>query len=200
MRGRSATRQPWPHARPAYAYAQLSCHRTRSLWGGGAACSLAARARHATRVGIGPPALQGRHANDRALLFGARSWWYAPALASSAAGCACAQESGHRTRSLSVGGAAGALAARARHAALVRIDPPALESRRASARALSFDARPWRYAPALASRAAGLRICARERSPHALYVGRRRSMLACLARAPRRVGWNWASSARRPPR
>ena len=54
---------------------------------------------------------------------------------------ACAQENGHCARSLSGGGAARALAARARFVVRVGIGPSALECRRASDRALSFAAK-----------------------------------------------------------
>ena len=113
---------------------------------------------------------------------------------------AFAQESGQRTRSVWGGGAARAFAARAHHAARVGFGPPALEGRRAGDRAFSFEARPWCHALAIVLRTAGLRMCARERSPHALCVGRRRSTRACLARAPRRASWFWPSGSRRPPR
>ena len=112
--------------------------------------------------------------------------------------CACAlTRARHRARSIWGGGAAGALATRARRASQVRIGPPSLEGRRASNGALSFGAR---HAPALASRAAGLRMCVRERPLRSLSVGRRRSRRTCRARAPRYAGWNWPSGSRRPPR
>ena len=83
-----------PRAGLGLAHGRLVCacalmrarHRARSLWGGGAARALATRARRASRVGIGPPSLEGRRASDRALSFGARLWCHAPALASRAAG------------------------------------------------------------------------------------------------------------------
>ena len=81
--------------------------------------------------------------------------------------CACAHmRARHRARSLWGGGTARALAARVCRATRVRIGPPALEGRRASGRALSFGARPWCHALALAAlRAADLRMCVRERPP-----------------------------------
>ena len=98
------------------------------------------------------------------------------------------------------GGAARAFAARARHAMRVCFGPPALEGRCAGDRAMSFDARPWCHALALALRIAGLRICARERPTHAFCVGRKRCRSFCRARAPRRASWFWPSDFRRPPR
>ena len=160
----------------------------------------AKRARHVTQIKVGPPALEGRRASDRALSFGARVSCYAPASPRALPACACAQESGHRTRSLWGGGAIRAFAARARHAARVGFGPPAQEGRHAGDRALFFDARPWCHALASASRIAGLRMCARERPPHAFCVGRKRSRRVCRARAPRSASWFWQSDFRRPPR
>ena len=73
MQGCGATRRRWPRARKVCACMQESGHCARSLSGGGAARALAARARRAMRVGIGPPAIEGRRASDRALSFGAKS-------------------------------------------------------------------------------------------------------------------------------
>ena len=160
----------------------------------------AKRARHVTQIKVGPPALEGRRASDRALSFGARVSCHAPASPRALPACACAQESGHRTRSVWGGGAARAFAARARHAARVGFGPPALKGRRAGDRGFSFEARPWCHALAIVLRTAGLRMCARERSPHTLRVGRRRSTHACLARAPRRAGCFWPSGSSRSPR
>ena len=142
------------------------------------------RARYAAQVRISPPALEGRRASDRPLSFGARPWCHALALASRAAGLHVRARE-RPPRSLSVGRRRGR---RARYAAQVRISPPALEGRRASDRPLSFGARPWCHAPALASLAAGLRICSRERPPRALSVGRRHSTCSCRSRVPRRAG------------
>ena len=114
--------------------------------------------------------------------------------------CACAQESSHRKRSVWGGGAARAFAARARHAARGGFGHPAQEGRHAGDGALFFDARPWCHALALASRIAGLRMCTRERPPHAFCVGRKRSRRVCRARAPHRASWFWPSDFRRPPR
>ena len=115
--------------------------------------------------------------------------------------CACVlMRARHRARSLWGGGAARALATRARRASQIGNGNPSLEGRCASTKALSFGARPWWHASALASRAAGLRMCARERPPRALSVGRRRSRRACRARAPRCAGMNRPSGSRRPSR
>ena len=90
----------------------------------------------------------------------------------------------HRARSLWGGGAARALATRARRASQVGIGLPSLEGRHASYSALSFGARLWCHAPALASHgrlahvrkraATALALCLRrwgspphsKRSPH----------------------------------
>ena len=114
-------------------------------------------------------------------------------------------KSGHCARSLSGGGAARALAARARRAARVRNGPIALEGLRASVRAHSLSARQWCHAQALASRAAVLRMCARAATmlalyreeaqharlprPHAARARALRALAACARRATRvRIG------------
>ena len=104
-------------------------------------------------------------------------------------GCTCAQESGHRARSLWGGGAVSALAACARHAARVGTDPPVLEGHRASESALSFGARPWCHAMALASRAGRL-ARVRKTAATARALGREEAQHGRLPRAratPRRL-------------
>ena len=186
VHGRGATRRLWPHARPACACVQGRPPRSLSV--GRRRSRRACRAWVPHRAGwIGPPTLEGRRASDKTLSFGARPWCHTPVLASRAVGLRmCAR---HHTHSLWGGGAVGALATRAGHAARVGFDPPTLEGRRASDRAFPFSARPWLNALALDLRAAGLRMCAREWPPHALSVGRRRSTRACRARVPHCAGW-----------
>ena len=185
-------------ARGRHAHVRKSGHRARSLSGGGAARALATRARNASRVGIDPPHLEGCRASDRALSFSTRQWCHALALASRAAGLRmCARAA--NARSLWGGGAARALAVRARHVTRVGLDPPTLEDRRASDRALSFGVRPWCHAPALASRAAGLRMCARAVIALALCGQEaQQARLPCARAAPSGI-WN-GSGPRRPPR
>ena len=112
---------------------------------------------------------------------GATRWPWPHALPA----CACAQESGHRTRSVLGESAANAFAARARHTARVGFGHPTLEGRRAGDRALLFGFKPRWHAPTLASHAAGISMCARDRSPHVLFVGRKRIGRVCQASAPR---------------
>ena len=88
---------------------------------------------------------------------------------------------------------------RARHAARVGFDPPALEGRRASDRALPFGARSWCHAPVLTSRAAGLRMCARAATALALCgVEAQQARLPRVGTTP--CGLDWTSDSRRPPR
>ena len=116
------------------AHVRKSSHCARSLSGGGAKCSLVARARHAAQVRTGPIALEGQRASDRAhsLVQGrdATRWRWPHARPA----CTCAQE--RPLCSLSVGrGAARALAVRARAARACR----ARATRRAGSN--------WSYVP-----------------------------------------------------
>ena len=99
--------------------------------------------------------------------------------------CACAHtQSRHYARCLSGGGAARALAARARRAMLVVAIPCPIEGHCTSERALSFGARPCCDVPAAVSRTAGLRVCTHAIATlRSLSLGRRRSTRACRARA-----------------
>ena len=170
------------------------------MWGGGAARAFAACARHVCGLVLAFRLLKAaalatglcRSMQGR----GVTRWPWPHALPA----CACAQESGQRTRSVLGESAAGVFAARARHAARVGFGHPTLEGRRAGDRALLFGAKPRRHAPTLASHAAGISMCARDRSPHVLFVGRKRNRRICQARAPRQTDWSWPSGSRRPPR
>ena len=161
--------------------ARKSPPRALSLSEGGAARALAACVCCAALIGVGPCSMEAHCASETALSLGARPRSVVPAVASNKQlSCACAHEKAlPRALSLSRGGAARALAACSCRAAPVEIGSSTLEGRRANGRALSFGAWPWCHAPALASRATGLRMCARERPPGALSVGMRRRTRAC---------------------
>ena len=86
--------------------------------------------------------------------------------------CTCAQESGHRARSLWGGGAAHAEATRVRRAARVGIGAPTLECRRASDRALSFGAKgPREQNFVLSPSCCPRHKPVRSRNPHAGFAG-----------------------------
>ena len=147
------TCQPRPPAQPACAYAHTqSRHCARSLSGGGASRALAARARRAALVVVGPyPKV---HCTSKEPLpFGARRCFDVPAAASNEQpACACAHtRSRHCARCLSGGGAARALAARARRAALVVVGLCLLKGHCTSEMPLSFGPRPCFDMPAAAS-------------------------------------------------
>ena len=73
-------------ARGRLAYVRKIVATARALCGEEAQQARLPRARHAARVGIGAPTLEGRRASDRALSFAARPWCHAPALVQHAAG------------------------------------------------------------------------------------------------------------------
>ena len=138
---------------PACACAHTrSRHCARSLSGGGAAHALATRARRAILVVLGPLPLKGHITSERPLPYGAKPCSDVKASTSNEQlACACAYtRSRHYARSLSVGDAARALAARPRRAALVVVVPYRMEGHCSSEKALSFGARPCSDVPAAA--------------------------------------------------
>ena len=94
-------------------------------------------------------------------------------------------------RSLWGGGAARALAVHAHRAALVAVGPHPTLAHCVSETALSLGARPCSDAPAAASNGEPAFACAHTRTRHrAPFLGRRRRICACGARAPRRAYWS----------
>ena len=95
----------------------------------------------------------------------------------------------HSARCVLGGGAARAVAARARHAALAVVVPFPMEGHCSSERPAFFGARSWAHAPSSSARLAF--ACAHTRlgiTRRSLYLGRRRSSSVSRARAPRRAG------------
>ena len=183
-------------------------HRALSLSGGGAARALAACARRAALVGVGPCPMEAHCASETALSLGARPCSDVPAAASNEQlTCACAQEKAPlRALSLSGGGAARALAACARRAALVGVGPCPMEAHCASETALSLGARPCSDVPAAASNEQPAFACAHTRKRHARALSREEAQHARLRRAraaPRWLEsvhalWKPTAPARRP--
>ena len=181
--------------------ARRRCGGARCLWGGDAALELAARARGAAMVVIGPHPANGCCDGKMLLSFGARPWCDVPAAASNVKPA----PRGLRRRRVCArclwgGGAALELASRARRAALVVTGPHPANGAVPARGLLSFGARPWCDVPAAASnfkpaprgsRGAGARC--------SLSLGRRRSTRACFARAPCRAGCDRFVSHRKMP-
>ena len=195
---------------------QLSCAcaqelaplRALSLSGGGAARALAACARCAALVGVGPCPLEAHCASETPLFLGARPCSVVPAAASNKQlSCACAQEKAPpRALSLSGGSAAGALAACARRAALVGVGSCPMEAPCASKTALSHGARPCSNVPAAASDRQLSCACAPKKRYRARSLSRLQAQHARLRRAraaPRWLEsvpalWKLTAPARRP--
>ena len=141
-----------PRAGLVLAHGRLVCacaltralHRARSLWGGGAARALVTRARRTTLSAVGPYPRKGHCTSENAFFSGAMPCSDVPgAVSDEQPACACVQtRSRHRARSVWGGGAARALAARARRAALDVVGPRPMKGHCTSERPLSFGARP----------------------------------------------------------
>ena len=131
---------------PVYACAHTrSRHCALSLWKGGAGRALAARARRAALVGVAPCTVRGHCTSERPLSFGARPCLDALAVASHAKQAArLAWRKRHCALSLSLsgGGQARVVAARARSAARVVVPPRTVHGLCTSERPLSYGARP----------------------------------------------------------
>ena len=165
-----------------------------SISGDGAARALAAHARRAVLVGVGPCPIALWKPTARARQLSPSVQGHAPT---------CQQRpppSGVRsrvrkgkyatTRSLSGGGAARALAVRARSAALVGSVPCPTEAHYASATALFLGARLRSDVSTMGSNKQPAFACAHRRMYHrALSLSRWRSTSVCGARAPRRTCW-----------
>ena len=159
-------------------------------WRGGAPRALAARARRAARVVVVPCVTEGHGTGKRPLSFGARLRCDVTAAASNAQPTfAWRARVRHCARCLLGGGAARALAARARRAALVVVELFTIKGHCTGRRALSFGARPCCDVPATASKAqsacASVLVWA---LGLALSWERRRSTRVSRARAPHRAG------------
>ena len=209
VHGRAPTCQPRPPTSSRRSRVRTANAPPRALsLGGGAARALAACARRAALVGVGPCPMEAHCASETALSLGARPCSDVPAAASNEQlACACAQANAPpRALSLSGGGAARALAACARRAALVGVGPCPMEAHCASETALSLGARPCSDVPAAASNEQLACACAHSERATALALSREEAQHARLRRAraaPRWLEsvhalWKPTAPARRP--
>ena len=127
-------------------------HCARCLSGGGTARELAARARRAAVVVVGPCSKKGHCTGERPLSFGARPWCDVPAVSTkNQPAFAWHARARHFTRCLSVGGTAREIAARVRRATLIVVGLRSIKGHCTEERLLSFGARLWCDVPAVAS-------------------------------------------------
>ena len=169
MQGRAPTCHPWPPTRsPLSRDRARARHCARSLLGGGAARALAVRARSAALVGDGSRATGAHCTSETALSLGARPCSDMLSTASNKQPAfACAHtRTCHWACSLSGGGAARALAPRARCTALVGVGPYPMEAHCASETVLSLSARPCSDVPSTASNEQPAFACANTRTRH----------------------------------
>ena len=169
MQGRAPTCHPRPPTRsPLSRDRARARHCARSLLRGGAARALAALVCSAALVGVEPCPMEAHCASETALSLGARPCSDVPSTASNEQPAfACAHtRTRHWACSLSGGGAARALAARARSTALVIVGSRAMDSHCASEKALSLGARPCSDALSTASNEQPAFACAHTRTRH----------------------------------
>ena len=114
--------------------------------------------------------------------------------------CVCAHtRSRHCARSISGGGAASTLSARARRAALVVVGPGPMEGHCTSEKPVFLCVQGIGDTRLCCPRTRPACMCARERPPRALSVGRRRSTCACCARVLRCASLSSPSHSKRSP-
>ena len=137
---------------PAFAWHVRTRHCADYLSSGGATRELAARARRAALVVIGPGTVKGHCTGGRPPSVGARPWCDVPAAASNPQPvCAWQARARHCAACFSGGGAACKFAARARRAALVATDSGTVKGHCTRDTPLSFVTRPWCDVSAAAS-------------------------------------------------